>query len=411
MRSWRARSDREQLGGASRRTRGRFVNEAGRARAPPCGWAPARTAARIPGKNPHRPAEPAPDRPGQAPALGLARGVLFPPSMMTFQDGHSSTKSNRRASRSHSRNKPSTGAALVLGLFTALVAPKTALADEPAAPPASPPPATPTAPAPAAEPARATPAAAPAKPLPLSILAMQGHDVVLRLDSGARLEGHLISASPEGFELRRLDGVTVRIPRREVRGVRLAGTADSERESQAAMPPDVGSTPPDFWFPKRERSAGFGTAFGGGFSSAGDGMAGAFLLPTAELQIFLPREYSIDVTMPVLNIALLSALTGGLWLAGDLYFNVNAGQGELRFVAGPGVGFAHASAQGSKVTSLKIPFQIGLESLSKKRTFGLKLLARPWFEIADTGYSSATGGGLIGALVFSGYSLSDRGGQ
>lgn len=338
--------------------------------------------------------------------------------MMTLQDGHSSTKSNRRASRSHSRNKPSTGAALVLGLFTALVAPKTALADEPAAPPASPPPATPTAPAPAAEPARATPAAAPAKPLPLSILAMQGHDVVLRLVDGARLEGHLISASPEGFELRRPSGATIRIPRSEVRGVRLAGTADREDAGRAtsppdvgSTPPDVGSTPPDFWFPKRERSAGFGTAFGGGFSSAGDGMSGAFLLPTAELQIFLPREYSIDVTMPVLNIALLSALTGGLWLAGDLYFNVNAGQGELRFVAGPGVGFAHASAQGSKVTSLKIPFQIGLESLSKKRTFGLKLLARPWFEIADTGYSSATGGGLIGALVFSGYSLSDRGGQ
>lgn len=320
-------------------------------------------------------------------------------------------KPNRRASRSRSSHESSAGAALVLGLFTALVAPKTALADEPAAPPASPPPATPTAPAPAAEPAQATPAAAPSRPLPLAILGMQGHDVVLRLDSGARLEGRLISASPEGFEIRRLDGVTVRIPRREVRGVRLAGTVDPERGSQAATPPDVGSTPPDFWLPKRERSAGFGTAFGGGFSSAGDGMSGALLLPTAELQIFLPREYSIDVSMPVLNIALLSALTGGLWLAGDLYFNVNAGQGELRFVAGPGVGFAHASAGSDKVTSLKIPFQIGFEALSKKRTFGFKLVARPWFEIADTGYSSATGGGLIGALVFSGYSLSDRGGQ
>ncbi len=63
------------------------------------------------------------------------------------------------------------------------------------------------------------------------------------------------------------------------------------------------------------------------------------------------------------------------------------------------------------MTSLKIPFQLGFEALSKKRTFGFKLVVRPWFEIADTGYSSATGGGLIGALVFSGYSLSDRGGQ
>ncbi|MEZ4313507.1 MAG: hypothetical protein R3F14_36250 [Polyangiaceae bacterium] len=154
---------------------------------------------------------------------------------------------------------------------------------------------------------------------------------------------------------------------------------------------------------RKERAIGVGTALGGGFGSAGQGISGAFLLPTAELQFFMPAEYSIDVSVPVLNMALVSALTGGVLLGGDMFFNVNAGDGRVRFVGGPGIGFAFAEINNRSVAAVKIPAQIGFEALSKRRTFGFKLMARPWVEAGDGGF----GGGLLGVVAFSGYVLSD----
>lgn len=324
-------------------------------------------------------------------------------------------KSSRRASRSSRPALLATGLSLGLGVAT-LLGPQTALADEPppapsAAPAPSADPAPSATPAPSADPAPpAEPPPPPRKlrPLPPSVLRMKGQDVVLRLDGGSEVEGNLISVDDEVFELRSAAGKTVRIPRQHVRGVRLAGTPDPARATKAETHPSEDSSPPEVAFGGKERSFGFGTAFGGGFSGAGGGMTGAFLLPTAELQIFLPSEYSIDVTVPVLNIALSSALLGGLVVGSDLYFNVNAGKGKARLVAGPGIGFAYAEVGSVSVTAIKVPAQLGFEVLSKKRTFGFKMVARPWLEFGVGGSSRGLGGGLLGALVFSGYGLSDR---
>lgn len=249
------------------------------------------------------------------------------------------------------------------------------------------------------------------RPLPPAVLAMRGHDVILRLEGGSLVEGHLLSIDADAFTLRVAGGSTIRILRRSVRGVRLVDAADREPvppPSTPSMDMPPSSELPPLTLPKKERSVGFGTAFGGGFAAAGDEKAPALLLPTLELQIFTPREFSIDLTLPVFNMVLGSALTKGMVLGADMFFNVNAGSGRARFVAGPGIGFAYASVGNITVTAVKLPAQIGFEVLSKKRTFGFKLLARPWVEFAQGDSASGVGGGLLGALVFSGYSLSDR---
>lgn len=325
-------------------------------------------------------------------------------------------KRHPRAPRSFTTGQLSAALTLALGLSAA---PSVAFADEPAPPPGAVPPSS-TAPPPGAVSPSSTAPSPPAvaepvpakqavsRPLPASVLAMQGHEVVLRVDGGGQLQGYLISANDEIFELQIPTGKTIQIPRRSVRGARLAGTPDPARATPAETAPDVDASPPDFLSPARERSFGFGTAFGGGFSGGANGSGPALLLPTAELQIFLPGEFSIDVSVPLLNMALGSVLIGGTLVGGDLYFSLSAGEGKTRFVAGAGVGFAYVSAHYDTVTAVKVPLQLGFEVLSKRRTFGFKVLARPWLEFANDGYATQAGGGLLGALVFTGYALSDR---
>jgi hypothetical protein len=329
-------------------------------------------------------------------------------------------KSSSRAPRSLTNGLFGAGFTLGIGLCAA---PGIAFADEPSPPPAAmSPPSTAPAPPPSAAPLPPSsgamsppPSAEPApakqavsRPLPASVLAMQGHEVVLRLDGASQLQGYLISVNDEGFAVQIPSGNTIRVPRGSVRGVRLAATPAPARPTQAETPPDVDASPPDFLSRRRERSFGFGTAFGGGASGGAGAWGPALLLPTAELQVFMPGEFSIDVSVPVLNMALGSTLIGGTLVGGDLYFSLSAGEGQTRLIAGTGVGFAYVSIGQDAVTSVKIPLQLGFEVLSKRRTFGFKLLARPWLEFANDGATTQTGGGFLAALAFSGYALSDR---
>jgi hypothetical protein len=162
-----------------------------------------------------------------------------------------------------------------------------------------------------------------------------------------------------------------------------------------------------------QRVFGFGTAFGGGVAAAtavsGGGSSASFvgpalLLPTLEFQGFFPGEYSLDVTLPVTNMILVSSAMKGFLFSTDVFFNANIGKGTERFVVGPGLGFSVLALDGGSATTFRLPAQIGLEILTKKRGFGFKLLARPWLEVASGSRATAVGGGVLGALVFSGYS-------
>ncbi len=161
------------------------------------------------------------------------------------------------------------------------------------------------------------------------------------------------------------------------------------------------------------RIFGAGTALGGGFGafsvsgttgSVATGILPAIILPTLEIQGFITEdEYSIDVTVPIVNIIIASAVVDGLLWQTDAFFNFNLGSGTARFIIGPGLGFTAGAVQGETAASIRFPAELGLELLTSGNGFGFKVLARPWFEVAPTSAADAIGGGLIGLLGFSGY--------
>ena len=164
--------------------------------------------------------------------------------------------------------------------------------------------------------------------------------------------------------------------------------------------------------PKRE--FGLGTAMGGGFAAAtmtssrrsGSSLGPALLLPTLELQFFASGGYSVDISVPITNMILVSNALKGVVVTTNFMFNVNAGKGSTRLVFGPGFGFSVVAIDHGTAGSLRIPAQLGFEVLNKKQSFGFKLLARPWLEIAAGSEGNAIGGGILGVIAFSGYATS-----
>lgn len=157
--------------------------------------------------------------------------------------------------------------------------------------------------------------------------------------------------------------------------------------------------------------AGFaGAAIGSSFSSTTVGAVGfALLLPTFEMQFFLRRGHSIDISVPLLNIVAVSALARIFYFSTDAFYNFNVGRGSARFVVGPGLGLSLATYGGAVAGSLRIPAEVGVEFLTKGRGFGFKILGRPWVEVAFAGAAGtvaagALGGGLMLAVAFTGYS-------
>ena len=182
---------------------------------------------------------------------------------------------------------------------------------------------------------------------------------------------------------------------------------------QAPTAPVEDPLPPD-WLAPRTRLFGVGTAFGAGFSGSDKGMSFALLFPTLELQIFLPSEYSIDISVPLLNMAIVMGTTDSVLFGADAYFNINAGRQKGRFIFGPGLGFAILEADSpyasNSYKALKLDLQMGYESLSKTRRFGFKTMVRPWVEIpVERSFSGPRiGGGLLAEVAFSGYLVSGR---
>lgn len=160
------------------------------------------------------------------------------------------------------------------------------------------------------------------------------------------------------------------------------------------------------------RVFGAGTAFGGGFvgASMGTGTTGetvllgpALFLPTLELQAFLPHEYSIDISVPITNIAVVSAIRGAFLWSNDVFVNFNIGTGNARGIVGPGLGFAVASSSGGAIGSFRVPAELGLEILTNNEAFGFKIMVRPWMEFGSNSDIGGIGGGAVALLGFSGY--------
>lgn len=190
----------------------------------------------------------------------------------------------------------------------------------------------------------------------------------------------------------------------------VAATAAALSVSSTALAQNIPTQPLE---PKLRRNVGLGTAFGGGvlaasaFGSTGDtsitAVAPAIILPTFEMQFFIDHKYSIDLSVPVTNIVIASAVLQSFAFSTDAFFNFNIGTGNARMILGPGLGFSFVVGDRYGVASIRVPAEIGLELITNNEAFGFKIMARPWVEFVPTSSTSVVGGGAVGLLGLSGY--------
>ena len=165
-----------------------------------------------------------------------------------------------------------------------------------------------------------------------------------------------------------------------------------------------------------KRSFGVGTAFGAGYAavsvvsstgSTASGASPALLLPTLELQFFTRRGHSVDISVPISNLLIVSAVTEGFFFMSDVFYNLNIGDGQAQFLLGPGLGLSMGSVSGAFAMSFRVPATIGVEFLTRARGFGFKIMLRPYVEFAvgqGSGSSaSGVGGGALLDLGLSWY--------
>ena len=259
------------------------------------------------------------------------------------------------------------------------------------------------------------PPSPPANRVPLEKLL--GRQALVQIGSQETV-GKLVELSDTSAVIEKDRGERVTLERDQITAARGRFSQPSPARSvQPSSPGDDGrATDENDWHDtlldsRPKRVFGFGTAVGGGFaattvtssSRSASSVGPALLLPTLEMQIFTSGGSSFDITIPITNMILVSNALEGVVVSADVMFNANSGKGSTRLVIGPGLGFSIVAVDHGTAGSFRIPAQLGFEVLNKRQSFGFKLLARPWLELASGSEASAVGGGMLGVLVFSGY--------
>jgi hypothetical protein len=170
------------------------------------------------------------------------------------------------------------------------------------------------------------------------------------------------------------------------------------------------------------RRFGGGTMVGGGFSRMDYNFPGVdankplYLLPTIELKVFLADAFSLDLSVPVVNIAASNSLQDYFFFTAEVYamFHPSAPSSVELFV-GPGFGFSYAkwSNDEQRLTeegySFHVPARIGLEFNNARRTFSFILAARPFFSLVHGGSGdNRPGGGVLIELGLMAYRVGYR---
>lgn len=132
-------------------------------------------------------------------------------------------------------------------------------------------------------------------------------------------------------------------------------------------------------------------------------------LPSLEAHIFIPRGWSIDLSLAVADTILIGAILHAYYTEFGAYFSFYFGRRRVKAIVSPGIGFDLLGASGILGFALNIPFRVGVEFLSMSRRFGFRLLARPFFTVAhasvDDESGTGVGGGALLELGFSFYSV------
>lgn len=179
------------------------------------------------------------------------------------------------------------------------------------------------------------------------------------------------------------------------------------------------------------RSFGGGTAFGLGYTKwnyqFADSMSTKsieegrmfYLLPTLEMKVFLGDTVSLDLSVPVVNIAASNAVMDHFYITGEAFvnFHPSAPSSWELFVA-PGIGFSYASWEDEERNlsgegwAFHVPVRIGMELNNARRTFSVFVAVRPFFSLVHgaKGDNSPGGGAFleIGLMAYSVKYQSDR---
>jgi hypothetical protein len=171
------------------------------------------------------------------------------------------------------------------------------------------------------------------------------------------------------------------------------------------------------------RTFGIGTAVGGGFMRMDYQFPDVepnqpfYLLPTLEMKVFLGDRLSIDMSVPVVNIAASNALQDYFFVTGELYVNFHptAPMSRWELFVAPGFGVSYASwdpeEEETDVTSadgyaFHIPVRIGMEFNNAKRNFSLFIAARPFFSLVHGGSdANEAGGGVLVEVGLMAYTI------
>jgi hypothetical protein len=173
------------------------------------------------------------------------------------------------------------------------------------------------------------------------------------------------------------------------------------------------------------RRFGGGTSFGGGYSRAdydfpkkGDTDPNKpyyWLLPTLEFKLFLADTFSIDLSVPVTNIATSNALQKYFYFTAEIFadFHPSAPHSSVELFVAPGFGVSYAAwkdPDNSAITAsgyaFHIPVRAGLEFNNARRTFSFTIAIRPFFSLVHGGTGdNGPGGGAFLELGLNAYAV------
>jgi hypothetical protein len=158
------------------------------------------------------------------------------------------------------------------------------------------------------------------------------------------------------------------------------------------------------------RVFGGGTSLGAGYSRMDwqfldiDPNRPYWLLPTVELKVFLGDALSLDLSVPVVNIAASNAIQKYFFFTTEAYVNFHpSAPSAIELFVAPGVGFSYAGwkSDDGKSTAgayaFHVPVRIGLEFNNARRTFSVAVALRPFFSLihGGSGDNGAGGGGIV----------------
>lgn len=142
------------------------------------------------------------------------------------------------------------------------------------------------------------------------------------------------------------------------------------------------------------------------------------LLPTLELKYFLSDKLSIDLSMPIVNVALSNALRDYFFVTGEAYLNFHASApSSMELFVAPGIGFSYARdsyEEGGRdiveeAWAFHVPVRIGVEFNNARRNFSWIVAVRPFFNLVHGHQGDINpGGGVMLELSFMAYGVSYR---